>query len=169
MDAEKPRLFLKDRESWELMKEIRDKITKKAFREALQVSVTQLGRYCQGPACQDRQKNPLDRLKLLIEFIRDANELELAIETLNYLSHPIGYRVRPINRPTPDKDTIEAECLDDYPEKTKLDGLIELRASPSQIRRQCEICKDELEQTVVKYEEVYEDETLRSGRHPLTG
>lgn len=138
-------------DSWKLMLKIRESLGKSGLTAVFQKSATQIGRYCQGMACQDRQKNPLDRMRKLIESLQAKGGNELAKEVVNFLAEPLACRLQPVSYSRPDKDTITEECLDDYPEKTRLDELILNNAHPNQVVRQAENCKREIDETVTLF------------------
>jgi hypothetical protein len=77
---------------------------------------------------------------------------ELAIELVNLIALPLDSRLSPNNHPTPDKQTIFEECLDDYCEITALDDLIRSGANLEQVLQQAEKCKEEIEETVAIYQ-----------------
>ncbi len=58
--------------------------------------------------------------------------------------------------PKPDKDTVEEECLDDYPELTEMDRLISRREHPRVVQRQAERVKREVDETMVSYINLWE-------------
>ncbi len=157
MTSEKPRLFLTDRSSWEITKTIRNSITPKTMRKLFGKSKATINRWCQPPTNADTQPGPIKKIQRLVSMLEKNGELELAVDLLNFFAAPIDHRTLPTYRPCPDKKTIEEECLDDYPEKTKLDDLVRTHAHPAIVRRQAEVCKREIDETLVKYEEYYEE------------
>lgn len=156
----KPTPELTSWESWEIMQKIREVLGKNGLRAVFQKSGTQIGRYCQGPACQDRQRNPVDRMRMLAERIHNSGQTELAIITINYIAEPLACRLQPISCPNPDKQNIAEECLDDYPEKTKLDELILKNANPNAVMLQAEKCKREIDETVELFKRTYSQKIL---------
>jgi hypothetical protein len=138
-------------ESWEIMLLSRDKVGATELQKIFSRGQTQINRYCMSPLCGDAQRNPLDRLKLMFEKLALAGEDELVRASLNILAECIDCRVRPTGKPRPDKDTVEEECLDDYPELTELDRLIGRREHPRVVQRQAERVKQEVDETLVSY------------------
>ena len=118
---------------------------------------SQINRYCMSPLAGDAQRNPLDRLKLMFEQLVEAGEGELVRSSLNILAESIDCRVKPLGNPKPDKDTVEEECLDDFPELTELDHLIARREHPRIVQRQAERVKQEVDETMVSYNNLWKD------------
>lgn len=142
-------------ESWEIMLLSRDKVGATELQKIFSRGQTQINRYCMNPLCGDAQRNPIDRLRLLFEKLAEAGEDELVRTSLNVLAECINCRVKSVGTPKPDKDTLEEECLDDYPELTELDRLIARREHPRIVRRQAERVKQEVDETMVSYMELW--------------
>ncbi len=151
-DHDRPRAV----ESWEIMLLSREKIGATELQKIFSRGQTQINRYCMSPLCGDAQRNPIDRLKLMFEQLMEAGEGELVRSSLNMLAEPIGCRVKPVGTPEPDKDTVEEECLDDFPELTELDRLISRREHPRIVRRQAERVKQEVDETMVSYMKLWD-------------
>jgi len=143
-------------ESWEIMLLSREKVGATELQKIFSRGQTQINRYCMSPLCGDAQRNPIDRLRLLFEKLVDAGELELVRSSLNILAETIDCRVSDRAAPSPDKDTVEEECLDDYPEKTEMDRLIARREHPRVVLRQAERVKQEVDETIVSYLRLWE-------------
>jgi hypothetical protein len=142
-------------ESWEIMLLSRDRVGATELQKIFSRGQTQINRYCMSPLCGDAQRNPLDRLRLMFEKLVGEGEDELVRASLNILAECIDSRVRPVRKPVPDKDTVEEECLDDYPELTELDRLIGRREHPRVVQRQAERVKQEVDETMVSYMELW--------------
>jgi hypothetical protein len=91
----------------------------------------------------------------MFEKLVENGEDELVRASLNILAECIDCRVKPLGKPRPDKDTVEEECLDDYPELTELDRLIGRREHPRVVQRQAERVKQEVDETLVSYLELW--------------
>lgn len=143
-------------ESWEIMLRCRDTVGATQMQKIFSRGQTQINRYCMSPLYGDAQRNPIDRLGLLFEQLVEAGEQETVRAALNILAEPIGCRVQPTETPVPDKATVEEECLDDYPELTELDRLIGRREHPRIVLRQAEQVKQEVDETLVRYVELWE-------------
>lgn len=143
-------------ETWEIMFDAREKLGVTELQKIFSRGHGQISRYCMSPNAGDAQRNPLDRLMLMFEQLVDAGEDELVRATVNMLAECIDCRVKSVGMPRPDKDTVEEECLDDFPELTELDHLINRREHPRIIRRQAEQVKREVDETVVSYVKLWE-------------
>ena len=143
-------------ESWEIMLLCRERIGATELQKIFSRGQTQINRYCLSPLSGDAQRNPLDRLRLMFEKLVDAGEAELVRSSLNILAECIDSRVQPVAKLKPDKNTVEEECLDDYPELTELDRLIGRREHPRIVLRQAERVKQEVDETMVSYQGLWE-------------
>lgn len=143
-------------ESWEIMLLSREKVGAKELQKIFSRGQTQINRYCTNPHVGDAQRNPIDRLKLMFGKLVESGEAELVRSSLNILAESIDCRVKPVKTPTPDKATVEEECLDDYPELTELDRLIARREHPRIVQRQAERVKQEVDETMVSYMQLWD-------------
>lgn len=152
MSDDRPRTV----ESWEIMLHSREKIGATELQKIFSRGQTQINRYCMSPLCGDAQRNPVDRLRIMFEKLVEGGGDELVRAALNLLAEPIHCRVKPVESPRPDKDTVEEECLDDFPELTELDRLIARREHPRLVQRQVERVKQEVDETMVSYMKLWE-------------
>lgn len=143
-------------QSWEMMLYCKEVLGTTALQKIFSRGHTQINRYCMNPKFEDSQKNPLDRVRTLLEMMAEQGERELVRTALNHLATPHGCRVQEMTDVTPDKQTIEEECLDDFPELVELDRLINLRKHPDVVRRQAEQVIREIEETCVIYERLWD-------------
>ncbi|MGE4298077.1 MAG: hypothetical protein AB7E47_08620 [Desulfovibrionaceae bacterium] len=148
--------------SWEIMSKSRETLGATELQKIFSRGLTQVNRYCMGEHYADYQRNPIDRLRILFEQLAQVGEEELVRAAINYLSEPIGCRAVAMGAPKPDKDTVEEECLDDFPELTELDRLIGRCEHPRVVQRQAEKVKQEVDETVVRYLEHWE--RIQKGR-----
>jgi len=145
-------------ESWEMMLYCKEVLGATELQKIFSRGHTQINRYCMNPKFEDSQRNPLDRLRTLFEMMARQGEHELVRAALNYLAAPHGSRVQPLAEAVPDKDTIEEECLDDFPELVELDRLINMRKHPDVVRRQAEQVIREIEETCTLYDKLWNKE-----------
>lgn len=143
-------------ESWEIMLLSKEKVGATELQKIFSRGQTQINRYCMSPLSGDAQRNPVDRLRLMFEKLVEEGGEELVRSALNILAEPIQCRVRPVGAPKPDKDTVEEECLDDFPELTELDRLISRREHPRIVQRQVERVKQEVDETMTSYLKLWE-------------
>ncbi len=144
-------------ESWEIMFDAREKLGVTELQKIFSRGHGQISRYCLCPNAGEAQRNPLDRLLLLFEQLVENGEEELVRTTVNLLAECIDCRVKSVGTPQPDKDTVEEECLDDFPELTELDRLINRREHPRIVQRQAEQVKREVDETMVSYLKLWEN------------
>lgn len=137
--------------SSDIMFHIREELGTVELQKIFSRGQTQLNRYCMPSHLADSQRNPLDRITILMQKLVESGEEELALATINFMSEPLSARAVRISLPTPDKATIEEECLDDFPELTQLDALIAMQLQPREVIRQAEKVKEEIDETIASY------------------
>lgn len=137
--------------SSDIMFHIREQLGTVELQKIFSRGQTQLNRYCMPSHLEDSQRNPLDRINILIKKLEEKGEEELALATANFILEPLSVRAAPVSFPTPDKNTVEEECLDDFPELTQLDALIAMQQHPREVIRQAEKVKEEIDETIVSY------------------
>lgn len=140
-------------ETWELMLCARNLLGATTLQKIFQRGQTQINRYCSSPLTEDHQRNPLDRIQIMLSSLCDAGGEEIVRAAVNHLASTIGCRVQEIEALSPDKSTVEEECLDDYPEKVAMDNLISANEHPEKVRRQGEKTCREIMETVIIYED----------------
>ncbi|WP_051295088.1 hypothetical protein [Maridesulfovibrio bastinii] len=139
-------------ETWELMQCAKEKLGAKELQKIFQRGQTQINRYCSSPISEDHQRNPLDRIHILFSNLCEAGGEEIVRASINHFADIIGCRVAEQGEIVPDKDTVEEECLDDYPEKVAMDNMIAASEHPEKVRRQGEKTCREIMETVISYE-----------------
>ena len=65
-------------ETWILLKQIKDCISRKTFLECLGVGPSQENRYCLPPTHDDHRRNPIDRVRLLVTALAAKDGYDLA-------------------------------------------------------------------------------------------
>ena len=79
----------------------------------------QIERWAADPATTDsHQRNPVDRLELTLEKLiktKNRKAAHIARELVRRLAAVVGMNVSMNTLPTPDKNTLFEECLDDLP------------------------------------------------------
>lgn len=114
----------------------------------------QIYRWCADPdfaAPDGIERNPLDKLRTLFERLHERGRTDVAQAALSMLSNVIGYQTIPVIPCMPDKPTIEAEMLDDYPAILKFHESIMNHESDDAVRYWCDAAKRELDQTLCKH------------------
>lgn len=97
------------------------------------------------------ERNPLDRLNAIFERLSERGRIDVALAALSILSGTINCDVIPSLPVIPDKSTIEAEMLDDYPALVKFHEAIRTRKSEDAVKHWCNEAKRELDETLHKY------------------
>lgn len=142
--------------TWEVMQATKQRLGETELQKIFSRGRTQINRYCMNPRFEDAQRNPLDRLITLFTRMVKAGDQEVVRSAVNMLAKPLQCRVQDIATPQPDKETIEEECLDDYPELVELNRLIATGQHPDDVRRQGEITIREIQETCTLYEQLWE-------------
>jgi hypothetical protein len=76
----------------------------------------QLRRWSRDPAfTSDSERNPLDRLKIVLRELREQGHGDVAESSVRMLAHAIGMEVVSTDPPTPEHDTLAEELLDIHP------------------------------------------------------
>lgn len=102
--------------TWQFYNACKEILTETFLENLYKRGQRQIYRWCANPdATSDHQRNPLDRMKALFRSLAEVGRKDVAIIALRDLANTIGYEVNPKNVVIPDGDTIEDECLDDYP------------------------------------------------------
>lgn len=147
--------------SWRLMGEIKSAISRKRFMECLGVGSSQENRFCLPADNIDYRRNPADRIQSIVEALVQNGESEMAQALVNYIAQPLKCRVTPIQSPTPDKEYLADECVDDYCAKSKLDVMMRAGQSLEDVMQQAERCRREIDETIV----LYKEECKNKGRY----
>lgn len=152
--------------SWIIMKRTKECLKTKngcELGKIFQVSDHQLWRYGLDPQCDDHQCNPIDWIYQMLCSIRESENLvreesrRLIIQTLMALASVIDYEVVPRAACQPDKDTLEKEIIDDFNEHAILRNMMDkFGADPEEVAVQGLACKREIDETIQKYTDIYE-------------
>jgi hypothetical protein len=103
-------------QTWEMMKAMKEALGITALQKIFSVGTTQINRYCRNPDfTSDSERDPVRRLRMLFDEAVAQGAEDVTRSAISYLAEAIGCRVACVNRPAPDKHSLEAECLDDYP------------------------------------------------------
>ncbi|MEZ6852989.1 hypothetical protein [Halodesulfovibrio aestuarii] len=136
-------------EPWELMSAAKDVLGVPALGRILAVCNQQVYRQIRNPEhTQDSIRPPIQRIRTLIYELEQGGERELVEGILNYMAEGADMHVTPNSCQQPDKDSIEGECLDDYPPLMELHEAIRSGADLRELERLAERAKVEIEETV---------------------
>lgn len=160
--------------SWEVMAALREALGLAGMQRIFSVGHNQIGRYCRNPdISDDAERNPLDRVRLLLARGVEAGAEEAVRMAVGYLLEPLGMKAVPVGEAPPDRETCEAECLDDYPTLLRLHEAVRTLEGrhPAHPRTVAALMEDhmrECEQTCAKYRtewvRLHGDTSSREGR-----
>lgn len=148
-------------ESWELMGIIRDCIGQTRLHNIFSRSHGHMRKWMCRPENPEHERNPLDRMRLLLASAHESGGEVAARMAVAYLLEPLGLQAVPVESAEPDGDSVEAEALDDYPTLVRAHEAVRsingLRpVSPRSVDALMQDHIDECRQTVAKYRADYE-------------
>ncbi|AOY57300.1 hypothetical protein dsmv_3506 [Desulfococcus multivorans DSM 2059] len=115
-------------------------------------SQTQLYRWGRDPdCCEDVERNPLDRTNAILERLCELGRDDIAQAAVSILAKTIDCELVCIRPAYPDKTSIEAECLEDYPPLIRLHQAILSNEDPETVRHLWQCAKQELDETWEMY------------------
>lgn len=102
--------------SWQFYEACRHNLGIETLTSLFSRSKTQIYRWGRDPrACVDVEHNPIDRMQFLLERLCEVGREEIARAAVAMMAQTVGCRLQPDELAVPDQDTLEGECLDDYP------------------------------------------------------
>lgn len=148
-------------ESWEMMRDFKQAIGQTEMQKIFSVGQTQISRYCRNPVyTADSERNPLDRLRLLLKEAGEAGATDAVRGALDYIMEPLGLRVMPIIDAEPDQPTTEEEMLSDFQSVALVQKLMRIeKAHPNVVRPYVDNAKEDLEQTFTSYKRDWEQKS----------
>lgn len=103
-------------QTWEMMQAIKRAVGITAMQRIFSVGITQINRYCRNPEyTSDSERDPILRLRKLFDEAVAQDARDDVRAAINFLAESIDSCVADVARPAPDKETLEAEALDDHP------------------------------------------------------
>lgn len=136
-------------EPWELMSAAKDVLGVPSLGRILGVGHMQIYRQVRNPDfTEDFIRSPIQRIRVLVYELDQRGERELAEGILNYMAEGADMHVAPNSCATPDKDSVEGECLDDYPVLVEFHEAVRNGADLRELERLAEHVKSEIEETV---------------------
>ena len=125
-----------------------DSFLQKVYKKSLR----QIYRWSANPDfCEDTEKNPLDRIKIILGRLVEIGREDVAYSAVQMLAEVLDCELVSKNHPTPDKSTIEDECLDDYPTITAFHNAIREGKDKLVVQELLRRAKGELEETYEKF------------------
>lgn len=139
-------------EAWEIMRRIKASLGYGEMQRLLGVGRGQVDRYCRNPeVTEDSERCPLRRLHALFAEAVNAGAAEEVRAGVNMLAEVLGCRLVPMDAPEPDRETVQAECLDDYPALVALHHAVQAREPLAVVRQRADDVRQEVAQTVEMY------------------
>jgi hypothetical protein len=114
------------------------------------VTGRQVERWAANPATTESQaRNPIDRYESLLDRLIEIGAGDVARIAVARQAHLVGCELKAKNGDCePDGDTIEDECLDDYPPLTRFHSAIRKKASAEEVLHFCQEAKSEIDETM---------------------
>lgn len=101
-------------ETWEMMKVLKMSIGQTGMQKIFSCGQGQINRYCRDPkSSSDTERNPIDRMRLLLIEAWESDEEETALAILKHLAAPLGWGVVKEDPVTPDQPTSWQEAAQD--------------------------------------------------------
>ena len=100
----------------------------------------------------NNERNPLDRFKILLERLAEIGREDIALSAIEMFADAIGYEVQKNGKTVvPDQETIEAECLDDYPALVDFHKAVQDGKGEPEVRHLWGVAKRELDETYFRF------------------
>lgn len=143
-------------QSWEAMKDFKDAVGPGTMQKIFSCGQTQINRYCRNPKfTADSERNPLDRLRILLEEAQEAGALEAVLAALEYIVEPLGLEVIKRRSGEPDK-CVMGERLDDHSKLGKANMLMDEEEHPNLVDRAFNELFEDCNQTKTAYRREWE-------------
>jgi len=104
----------------------------------------------------DHERNPIDRLRVLLSRLCEVGREDVALSGVSMLAEVVGCELKKIEGAEPDGESLEAECLDDYPALTSFHNAIREGDPPEVVRHLWQEAKKELDETWERYRQELE-------------
>lgn len=109
-------------------------------------------RWAANPATTDsHSRNPIDRYEALLEKFVEIGAEEIARIAVARQANLLGCELREKDGAQPDGESVEDECLDDYPPLTRFHAAIREKASAEEVLHFCQAVKREIDETMELY------------------
>ncbi len=138
-------------ETWEFFSACIHYLGKATLTSLFQRGERQIERWSADPSTSGSQRNPIDRYELLIQALMEKNQVGIARSVVGRQAHLVGCELVEKVMPSPDKESIELEIIDDLPVKNDYDMmLLNPEATQGQCRMAMEAFIRELKENYVK-------------------
>lgn len=141
--------------TWQFFRACRKTLGNSFMQKLYNRGLRQLHRWSADPDfCEDHERNPLDRLKILLARLNEIGREDVALSAVEMLAQAIGCEIcRNGEAVVPDQETIEAECLDDYPALVEFHQAVKDGADEVMVRHYWQAAKRELDETYHRYQQ----------------
>lgn len=134
--------------TWQFYHSCRKILGMATLQKLFKRSPTQIYRWSRDPDFgKDIERNPLDRTQALLKRLCEIGRYDIARGAVSILAATVGCELHYTEPAEPDKDTMEAECLDDYPAVARLHQTIQNGKPTEVIRHLWQEAKRELDET----------------------
>lgn len=143
---------------WEMMLEAKDALGMAALGRIFWIGAKGLYKQMRNPEYAGDSRRPvIQRVRTLVHDLHQAGAGDLSRAILNYMAEGMGMHCVSNAQGTPDKDTMDGECIDDYPPLTRLHEAIQRKADIREVEALAEEVKREVDETVVMYRSLEEE------------
>ena len=116
------------------------------------VSLRQVERWAADPdTTSSHQRNPLDKVEAMTRAFMSRGQVEIARIMAARLAYAVNCELHDIDPADPDAESIQHECLDDYPPITLFHDAINKGKGIEEVRHLWQACKRELDETFELY------------------
>jgi hypothetical protein len=140
--------------SWQFFKAIAKVLGRSQCHAIFNCSEREFYRWGADPdSCGDIRKNPLDLIAAACRKADLIGHTDIAVAPAHILAEPFNCRVSMAPDVTPNRPTIEAECLDDHPAMVAFHEGIRRGLPLEEVGALRDRAVHEIEETFVKYRE----------------
>jgi len=146
-------------EPWELMNTAKKLVGMSALELIFKVGHSQIYKFCRNPRYTEQSsRTPIERVRMLLADLAEqgGKGFELSRAMVDFMAEPLGMHLAPNAAAVPDKPTLTEECMDDYPALVALHAAMMNGSDPLEVEALLDDAKQELEQTVAKFNEEIE-------------
>ncbi|MBA2881808.1 hypothetical protein HNR65_002139 [Desulfosalsimonas propionicica] len=138
--------------SWQVFSAGIYHIKKDVLARMFGVSLRQVERWAADPdTTESHQKNPIDRLEAMCRAFMTRGQSEIARIIAARLAYVVNCELRDVDDVEPSAETIQHECLEDYPPVTRFHAAINEYRDAEQVRHFLAEAKRELNETYQMY------------------
>jgi len=117
------------------------------MQELFKRGIRQVQRWSADPDFAEVDRNPLDHYETMLRRLMEIGREDVARAAVSRQAFIVGCELGLLEPAEPDRETVEAECLDDYPVLTAFHQAIRDGESQDRVRQLWQAAKHELDQT----------------------